>query len=76
MITCPRCESARVAKFRLDSDWGDSGSFDPVNTDSRFNPLPAAGYTRDDERVFDGVERIDIECCVCLECQTCFEMDE
>lgn len=73
MITCPQCRSARVAHFRLDSDWGDSGSFSPANTDGRCDPHPDAEYTRDDERLFDGIERVDIECCVCLECQTCFD---
>jgi hypothetical protein len=74
MITCPRCSSTRVAYFRLDSDWGDCGSFSPANTDGRYEPHPDAGYTRDDDRVFDGVERIDIECAVCLECHSCFEL--
>lgn len=72
MHSCPNCSSTRVAHFRLDSDWGDSGSCYAANTNSGFEPLPEAGYTDDDLYMFDNNDWPDIECYVCLECLQCF----
>ena len=72
MKICPNCNSTRIAHFRLDSDWGHGGNFDPSNVTSEYDPDPDAEYTLEDLDRFDQNERVDIECDVCLECSTCF----
>ena len=74
MIICPKCSSKRIGKFRLDSDWGHGGDWDAANTTPDFKPSDDVGYTPLDVASFDGNERPDIECYVCCQCATCFDV--
>ena len=73
MITCPKCNSSRIGRFRLDSDWGNGGDWSAANVDSAWRPAAEAEYTRLDLESFDGNERPDVECCVCCVCAACFD---
>lgn len=66
MTICPKCNSFRIANFRLDSDWGDGGDWCAQNDDQGV-------YTEDDIKSFDRNERPDIQCNVCCHCGACFD---
>lgn len=64
MKLCPKCNSPRVAFFRLDEDWGTGGDWSQVNEDSM--------YEKSDLEDFKYNNRKDVKCFCCYVCQECF----
>ena len=64
-IVCPKCNSKRIFKFRLDSDWASgAGDYLPVNSEE---------YYTTQEIKFDSFDRPDIDIYHCLDCGALFE---
>jgi hypothetical protein len=64
-VKCRDCESLRIMKFRLDSDWGyGAGSYFAYNKDKH--------YTQE-ELDYNGCNRPDIELYHCLDCDALFD---
>ena len=60
MVRCPKCQSPKVFRLRIDSDWGvGMGEYEPVNDRSEYT---------DKELEMDALDRPDIELFHCLEC--------
>ncbi len=59
MVRCPKCQSPKVFRLRIDSDWGVGiGEYEPVNDRSEYT---------DKELEMDALDRPDIELFHCLE---------
>lgn len=67
MQVCPSCKSTRIGHYRMDSDWCHGGDWYAENSESK------AAYTNDDIDGFRNNDKPNVECCVCCECNTCFE---
>jgi hypothetical protein len=63
---CVNCGSSRVGSFRLDWDWGNGGDWMQVNDESC--------YEAEDLDSFNKNERPSIDCYVCCNCGTCFNL--
>ena len=64
-IVCPVCESKKIFKFRLDSDWASgSGDYYTVNPDENYT---------EEELKYDSFDRPDIEVYHCGDCGNIFE---
>lgn len=64
-IKCPICQSKKIFKFRLDSDWASgSGDYSTVNSNENYT---------DEELKYDSFDRPDIEVYHCGNCGFVFE---
>ena len=65
MITCPKCGSTKVFRFRMDSDWAYGiGNYEPVNGRTEYT---------DKEWGMGACDRPDIEVFHCRHCDTVWE---
>lgn len=64
-IKCPYCNSKRVFKFRLDSDWATgSGNYEPATEETNFTK---------EELNYDSFDRPSVDVYHCLDCGRIFE---
>lgn len=59
-MTCPKCGSKKIFRFRLDSDWASgAGCYNMVNDKSEYSV---------DEQQYDASYRLDLVVFQCREC--------
>ena len=63
-VICPKCQSKRIFKYRLDSDWTMAGDYYPMNSDEFYSK---------EELNYDSYDKPDIEIYHCLDCKHLFE---
>jgi hypothetical protein len=64
MKRCSKCNSVKVFRLRIDSDYTSSGYYEPVNDDENYT---------EEELAYDGSDKPDIDL---LCCDTCGHMWE
>lgn len=70
---CPYCQSRKVFKLRIDSDWGmGTGEYYPVNTNRENEDVE--GFYTDEEMNYDATDRPDIDVFHCLSCDKIFDL--